>query len=365
MRTAVAFAIVLATGLGLGPASGSSEPERLSPPSPHAVVGRAGVGGGSAGGRSTIAGGVSVGPEGFRPAPAGPPPLTPSRRERGEGDMVRLAAAGRSETVPSVVRYTETPPARVVSLNLCADQLLLALADRGQIASLSPLSRDEDYSFLAGLVDDLPVNGGTGEEILVGEADLVLSGRYGTRVKRELLERHGVELMVLDPWRDIAGGREQLRAVAARLGHPERGAALAAEIEAALARTRGIARRPATALVLYRRGYVPGERSLVGELLGHMGLQPMQARLGLTQGGLVRLEQLVMDPPDFVVMDEADARAIDNGTAFLVHPALARVLPPERRLFLSDRLTICGGPSTPAAIEALAAEVRAKVNGER
>ncbi|ALA17222.1 Fe3+-hydroxamate ABC transporter substrate-binding protein [Chelatococcus sp. CO-6] len=279
--------------------------------------------------------------------------------------MVRLAAAGRSETAPSVARYAEAPPARVVSLNLCADQLLLALADRGQIASLSPLSRDADYSFLAGRVGDLPVNGGTGEEILVGKADLVLSGRYGTRVKRELLERHGVPLMVLDPWRDIAGGREQLTAVAARLGHPERGAALAAEIEAALARTKGLARRPATVLVLYRRGYVPGERSLVAELLGHMGLQPMQARLGLPQGGLVRLEQLVMDPPDFVVMDEADARAIDNGTAFLVHPALAGVLPPERRLFLPDRLTICGGPSTPAAIDALAAEVRAKVNGER
>jgi iron complex transport system substrate-binding protein len=256
-------------------------------------------------------------------------------------------------------------PERVVSLNLCADQYLLALADRAQIASLSPLSRDPEYSFLAGRAGDLPVNGGTGEEILVDEADLVLSGRYGTRVKREMLQRHGVPMMVLDPWRDVAEGREQLLAVAARLGHPERGDALVREIDAALARTKGIARRPATVLILHRRGYVPGERSLVAELLRHMGLTPMQARLGLPLGGLVRLEQLVMDPPDFVVMDEDDARAIDNGTAFRVHPALAQLLPPERRLFLSDRLTICGGPSTPAAIDALAAEVRAKVNGER
>jgi len=113
-------------------------------------------------------------------------------------------------------------PERVVSLNLCADQYLLALADRAQIASLSPLSRDPEYSFLAGRAGDLPVNGGTGEEILVDEADLVLSGRYGTRVKREMLQRHGVPMMVLDPWRDVAEGREQLLAVAARLRHSER-----------------------------------------------------------------------------------------------------------------------------------------------
>ena len=42
-------------------------------------------------------------------------------------------------------------------------------------------------------------------------------------------------------------------------------------------------------------------------------------------------------------------------------PRLRATIPPERRLYLPDRLTICGGPATPQAIDALAAEVRAKV----
>jgi iron complex transport system substrate-binding protein len=66
-------------------------------------------------------------------------------------------------------------------------------------------------------------------------------------------------------------------------------------------------------------------------------------------------------PPDYAVMDEGTGEAVDNGSAFLVHPALAEALPRERRLLVSGRLLICGGPSTPAAIDALAAEVRSKV----
>ena len=40
-------------------------------------------------------------------------------------------------------------PERIVSLNLCADQMLLALADRGQIAALSHLATDPGISAAA------------------------------------------------------------------------------------------------------------------------------------------------------------------------------------------------------------------------
>ncbi len=255
----------------------------------------------------------------------------------------------------------QTHPERVVSLNLCADQLLLRLADREQIASLSPLARDADLSFLAREAQAVPVNEGRGEAILYAGADLVLTGRFGSHAKRELLQRHGLEVLVLDPWRNIAQGREQIRTVAARLGHPERGEALVREIDAALAQTKEIVPRGKTLLTYHRRGWVPGPDSITGEIARHMGFTLHQERLGLARGGLVRLETVVAVPPDYGLIDGADARAVDNGSALLVHPALADALPPDRRLTIPDRLTLCGGPSIPAAIDALAAEVRAKV----
>jgi iron complex transport system substrate-binding protein len=251
-------------------------------------------------------------------------------------------------------------PRRVVSLNLCADQLLLALADPAQIASVTFLARDPELSFLAAEAASVPVNGGSGEAILLGGADLVLVGAYDGRARRDLLARQGVPTLQLDPWRDLKHGQAQIRAVAARLGHPERGERLLADIDAALAGAKDAASAPRTVLVLNRRGWVPGVESVVGDVLRQAGLTLAQERLGLAGGGLARLEHLVSAPPDYAVMGDFDL-GDDQGAAFLAHPALRSALPPERRLRLPGRLTLCEGPSTPALIDHLAAEIRAKV----
>lgn len=252
-------------------------------------------------------------------------------------------------------------PKKVVSLNLCTDLLLMALADREQIASITYQASDPSWSVLSEEAATLPANRGSGEAILMDGADLVLAGPYDGLARRGLLEAHGVPVMVLPPWTSLAEGREQIMAIAARLGHRERGEALIAAIDAALAHAKDAAPAPRTILVMQRRGWVPGGDSMVGELLRHVGLTPFAAALGLPDGGVVRLERVVATPPDYALINESATGAIDNGTAFLVHPALAAAIPPERRLRLANKFTICGGPATPAAIDALVADVRAKV----
>ena len=81
----------------------------------------------------------------------------------------------------------------------------------------------------------------------------------------------------------------------------------------------------------------------------------------MKHGGFIRLESVVTDPPDYVVIDEITGQAIDNGSALLMHPALLRALPEDRRLVSPDNLFLCDGPSTPAAIEQLANEVRTHI----
>lgn len=255
----------------------------------------------------------------------------------------------------------EAAPRRVVSLNMCTDQLLLTLADPEQIASLSPLALDRDYSFLAGKAEGLALNSGRGESILMGGADLVLAGAYDSGAKRDLLTRQGIPVLVVPPWRDLAGGRAQIREVARRLGHPERGERLIAEIDEALARVRSLVSPPRSILVYGRRGWVPEARSFVNEILAVMGFTLHQNRLGLEHGGLVRLESIMASPPDYALVGDTAQRALDQGSALFVHPALVRAIPPERRLSVPDALTICGGPSTPALIAALERETRAKV----
>jgi iron complex transport system substrate-binding protein len=272
-----------------------------------------------------------------------------------------IALAGLTLFFSTGMAPAQEKPHRVVSLNLCADQLLLELADREQIASLSPLVTDRSISFLADKAIGLPVNQGTSESILFSGADLVLGGSFGQQNLTALLRKQGLEVLPLRPWESLEQGREEIRLVARRVGHPERGEELIAKINAALERTKAIVPQKRSILTYYRRGWVPASNSLMGEILQHMGFTQHQNTLGLDDGGAARLENIIASPPDYMLVEDDAGQVVDNGSALLVHPALAEVAPPERRLTMPGKLAICGGPSTPAAIDWLAAQVREKV----
>src|ERR1700732_350866 len=69
----------------------------------------------------------------------------------------------------------------IVSLNLCADELVLRLADRDNIASVTWLSRDPDNSNVAALAAQVPVNHGLAEEVIALDPDLVVAGLHTGR----------------------------------------------------------------------------------------------------------------------------------------------------------------------------------------
>jgi iron complex transport system substrate-binding protein len=274
--------------------------------------------------------------------------------------MRALLAAALALLAAASPARAEEAPRRIVSLNKCADQLLLALVDPARIASVSPIAAD-DFAFMADELARVPANSGRGETILMEGGDFVLGGAFGTRTRLDLLRRQGFDTMTLEPWTSLDQGRSEIRKVARRLGAEAAGERLIAEIDAALARARGIA-PPRTVLFVQHGGTTPGRDSVVHEILAAMGLVPYAERIGLPGGGRVSAERVVADPPDYLLLPSGDAAiAHDQGSAFLHHPALAAAVPAERRLTVPARLSLCGGPATPALIDALAAEVRAKV----
>ena len=56
--------------------------------------------------------------------------------------------------------FTYAAPQKIVSLNLCTDQLLMLLADPNQIASISKIVDDPNVSFLAEKSTELKKNRG-------------------------------------------------------------------------------------------------------------------------------------------------------------------------------------------------------------
>jgi iron complex transport system substrate-binding protein len=261
-------------------------------------------------------------------------------------------------TLPLAAAAAERPE-RIVSINLCADELLVTLADPGQIAALSVYATDPLMSFTAEAAAAFRHDIADAEQVVDLDADLILAGRYTKRATREMLEQLGYRVELLDAVDSIDASIAQIRRVAALVGHPDRGEALVSNIEEARSRVATIApERERTVSVYQRRGYVTGGETLTAELLTIAGFRYVGGEIAGDRGGFVPLEKIVAAPPDVIVVAGLDRRAEDQGSALLAHPALAELYPPERRIAMPERLTVCGGPSLPAALETLAGEAR-------
>lgn len=246
-------------------------------------------------------------------------------------------------------------PRRVVSFNQCGDQLVLALADPQQIAGLSPYAADPSLSAVAEQAKAFPRLDWQAESTIALDPDLVLIGQNDRPMTQHILRSQGLRLYQIALIDDLDTARRQIVEVAELLGHPERGEKLLAEFDAARARLHAAATQSfATALLVNRGGYTAGTRSLAAALLAEGGLKPPPgAPAGY--GGYVSLERLLMLRPDIIVLNSMPAGAKDQGSYNLSHPALDALYPPQRRIVLPPRYTICGGAALVAAFDYLAA----------
>jgi iron complex transport system substrate-binding protein len=246
------------------------------------------------------------------------------------------------------------PPRRVVSFNVCADQLVVALADPEQIAGLSPYATNPGLSVVAEEAKRYRKLDWQAESTIVLQPDLVFVGPSDRSVTRRMLASQGLRVVGLEFITDLESARAQIRNVATLLGHPERGEKLVADLDAARARL--VARRRAvarTAIVVERGGYAQGSASLAATLLEEAGLQsPDGAPKGY--GGFIRLEKLLMLKLDLVFVKDPPIAANDQGSLYFMHPAMAALFPPERRIALPTRFTMCGGSALVAAFDYLA-----------
>jgi iron complex transport system substrate-binding protein len=247
-------------------------------------------------------------------------------------------------------------PRRVVSINSCTDGMLLDLGDRSQIVALSHYSREAENLTVFDRAKPFPITHESAEEIIALRPDVVLASRHNALATREALRKLNIRIETFGVPVTVAESRGQILKAGRALGHPERGAALVARIDAAFvaAAPPPGARRP-KALVFQSNGFTAGTDTLVGELLTRAGFENAAGRYGLRRWGTLRLEQLLADPPDLLIggkrMDGAPVWAERMGR----HPALASIAGRMKRDVVAEGLLFCGGAVFIPAIARLAA----------
>lgn len=244
-------------------------------------------------------------------------------------------------------------PKRIVSFNLCSDQLILALADADQIAGLSPYAANPALTVMPAQGARYPRLDWSAESVVAVRPDLVITGP-SDRPTQAMLAALGMPVATIGLVSDIDAAMSEAREIGRWVGHPERGEAMARAIGKAVQRLReASSATPRTALIVERGGYAAGPQSLAAAMLDVAGLRPPAG--GPTgYGGFVSLEHLLVMKPDVLVLKDAPDAPTDQGALYITHPALRALYPETRRINLPTRYTLCGGPALIEGLEYLA-----------
>ncbi|WP_174300243.1 ABC transporter substrate-binding protein [Caulobacter sp. S45] len=251
-------------------------------------------------------------------------------------------------------------PVRVMSINGCSDQLVLALADPRTIASVTWLSRDPEGSYMWRAAQHVPVNHGSAEEVVRDHPDLVIAGSYTTPATRALLVKLHYRLLVLQPADSFDDIRRETRTVASALGATERGRALIAHMDATLTRLAADKGPPLRVAAWDGAGFSAAPGSLYASILKVAGARNVTAQTQGMGGSTPEVEKLIATAPQLLVAGAPGFEKPGRQTDVAHHPLVRR--------FWSDRTLVvplssyeCGTPFSADAALSLREQMRAKL----
>ncbi len=215
--------------------------------------------------------------------------------------FVVLLAYARGDSAPSA-------PIRVVSQTVGTDELLLALAEPEQIAALSHLARDQDFSAVAVEASKYPqLVEGDAETVLKYAPTLMLAANYSRRELVDQVRRAGVRVLIFDRYESIDDAYANLRRLARELGPRAQARAerviadCQRRMEFLRTKLRGVA--PVRVIAPSTYGVIPGADTTFEDLCAHAGAINLANTLGHLRGHEAPPnEQMLSWPIDKVVL---------------------------------------------------------------
>jgi iron complex transport system substrate-binding protein len=256
---------------------------------------------------------------------------------------------------PIAPAHAQSPAQRIVSLNLCTDQILIDLVPPQRIRALSHVAADATVSSIADRAKDFTRLRGEAEEVLALDPDLIVTTEFSTPATVSLLERLRRRVVKIPFAQDVAGVRHAVRQIAREVGAVATGDAIIANLDRRIAVAASVPKRGTTptAVVYQLNSIASGPGTLEDEALRIAGFRNKAPELNLEPGGRVALESIVADPPDLLVLSAPSGTYRTVVAEALTHPGLTGAMRNRATIVLPWRYWLCGTPHIADAIEEL------------
>lgn len=250
-------------------------------------------------------------------------------------------------------------PVRVMSMNQCTDQLVLALLPPERIASVTWLSRNPDGSLMYREAGRVGVNHGLSEEVVRQKPDLIVAGSFTTPATRGLLKQLGYPMIEVDHAETFADIRRITRQVAKAVGEESRGEALIAQMDRQLAELARDPGPPMRVAAWDGAGFNASKGSLYDAVLNTAGAVNVANSLPGTGYGKPDIEVLLLAAPTLLVKGAGIGRRPGLRENVERHPLIRRFWDGDRTLTIRQAYYICGTPMVADAALQLRGELRA------
>jgi iron complex transport system substrate-binding protein len=250
--------------------------------------------------------------------------------------------------------HAERPKA--ASFGLCADQMLMMLADPRQIASLSAQATGP-LSAYASKAKAYPTNRGSAEEVIASGAKLLLQSDAVSQQSAAALRSFGVKVVQIPLANSWAEVDAVVRDIARELGQVARGEALIANMHQRLAAIRPPEPISHWPRIIYYRpdGGGAGSGTFVDISLNAAGFRNVQAEWGPPLWSGIPAERVVRQPPDAFAVSYFDTS--NNGSSVLRrNPVLWGQARSRPVIIVAGKYWNCGSPLLVDAVELLAKE---------
>ena len=225
--------------------------------------------------------------------------------------------------------------ASVASLNLCTDELLLALAAPEQIVSVTHLAHNPAETTLWRQARRYRQNDGSLLSIVGLKPDLVITMGGGARDRARIAHRLGIKTLNLPYPERLADVELAIATVAAALGRPQVGRQWLNRIDV-LKRTRPA--RSADTIWLGGGGRSVATTGLAADWMRLAGFRQRPLK-----GDRVSLEQLLIRAPSVLLRSDYRAGQYSGEQRWLMHP-LAKGTARSRTVATDGRAWTCMGP---------------------
>ncbi|MDD5226651.1 MAG: ABC transporter substrate-binding protein [Candidatus Omnitrophica bacterium] len=262
----------------------------------------------------------------------------------------RLSADALVAEVPS--------PQRIVSTNLCTDELLLQLVEPERVAAVTKFSADPEVSTVASQVKDIRKIQGGIEDVQACGPDLLLGGKYSHKETRRFFKRSGIPVLTFGVPKNFEDIYADIRKLSAEVGETDRGDRIIRSMQADLAALKPAPGIKKKAFFFQSGGLVPGSGTFENAIMEASGLENIAAIAGIRDYGSLSLEKMIEMKPDVLIFSSDQKEKPTVRGEVLNHPAIRKALPDVKTVILPSAVLNCGSPASVEAVRILVEETK-------